>query len=646
VATDKRELLLIVRGQDQGGKKVLDGLADGAEDAQDEVGDLNKGLKKLDGQIAASTDKVEALRREISKSGDLGLVKDLEKAQRELNKLTKQRKLIVPVELEIDKDVDLRGAGADSAQGFAVGFTQRLGPLLAKAPISPVMIGVLGGAAAAAAPTIASAVAGAVTAGVGLAAVGAGLKIAFTDPSVKAAGEGLKAQLGDQLKDSAKPFVPATLFSIGIVRKEFRSLKPVLDDVFADAALYVAPLTRGLGGFAREIAPGIRNAVRNAEPLIDMLEDHIPRAGAAVSSVLTDLSSVSKESANTISAILTVTESSIAGVGKGVQALSVINKFAGSGPLKTFGDLVKDNDDGTENWNQDLGKLNNTLGEFRGKAYDAAGAARDFATAMDQVHDNNLTAAEAVLGLKEALAEQKDVVDKKKGTNAEEERWLIDLARRSNEAASALDAQGRSAKESAAHHRQIRTDFINAAIAAGKTRAAAEALANQYLNTPKNVNTKMNVNKQQAERDLDRINAKANHAARDRVIWFHPRQSGSLGAIGQRSMAQGGYLDDLPGPKGVDSGLIAAARGEYVVKASAVDRVGVEALDAINSGRSPRMMSAGAAMAGAGRGYGGALQVRVSAAAGLDGEASRLLMKLIRVEVAGPGSGSVQRAFG
>lgn len=491
------------------------------DDLGDEMRDTAKDAEKLDGEIDDLKKSLAGLAAAYAAAGSAAdraaIVKSIRVDERQLREKSKIAKI-------------LSDTGGDAAAGFSAQFVGRVGPLLARAPLSPPIIGAI----AAGAPVIASTVAGAVTAGVGLAAVGAGLKIAFSDPSVKAAGAGLQAQVGDQLKDSAKPFVPATLNAIGIVRKEFRSIKPVLDDVFADSALYVAPLTRGLGGFARELAPGIRDAVRNAEPLIDMLEDHIPRAGAAVSSVLTDLSSVSKESANTISAILTATEASVAGVGKGIEVLSTLNKYVGSGPLKTFGDLVKDNDDGTENWNQDLGKLNNTLGEFRGKAYDAAAAGRDFATAMDQVHDNNLTAAEAVLSLKEALAEQKDVVDKKKGTNAAEERWLIELARRSNDASAALDAQGRSAAESAAHHRQLRQDFINAAIAAGKTAAQAARLADQYLNVPKKVDTKFNVNKQQAERDLNAINAKANHAARPRTIWFTAAQSGSLGAIGQR----------------------------------------------------------------------------------------------------------------
>src|SRR5687767_2838336 len=92
MATDKRELLLVIKGRDQGAKDALDGVAGAAEGAKDDLGDMQTGLKKLDGQIATSTKKVDDLRKEINKSGDLGLIKDLERAQRELNKLTKQRK--------------------------------------------------------------------------------------------------------------------------------------------------------------------------------------------------------------------------------------------------------------------------------------------------------------------------------------------------------------------------------------------------------------------------------------------------------------------------------------------------------------------------------------------------------------------------
>jgi hypothetical protein len=131
-------------------------------------------------------------------------------------------------------------------------------------------------------------------------------------------------------------------------------------------------------------------------------------------------------------------------------------------------------------------------------------------------------------------------------------------------------------------------------------------------------------------------------------------------------MAQGGYLGDLPGPKGVDSGLIAAAKGEYVVRASAVDRIGVGTLDAINEGRDmwgarplapPRASismpsSSHVAMTTTTnitvtiRWPDGTVAGRIVAAGVQDHGGNAATMKAIRGEVAGRGSGDVNRAFG
>jgi hypothetical protein len=78
-----------------------------------------------------------------------------------------------------------------------------------------------------------------------------------------------------------------------------------------------------------------------------------------------------------------------------------------------------------------------------------------------------------------------------------------------------------------------RARFVAVATAALGSKKAAEALADSLglIPSPKPTIT---LNKQQAERDLASFNAKANNAARDRVVWFTVKQAGSLGAIGQR----------------------------------------------------------------------------------------------------------------
>lgn len=56
----------------------------------------------------------------------------------------------------------------------------------------------------------------------------------------------------------------------------------------------------------------------------------------------------------------------------------------------------------------------------------------------------------------------------------------------------------------------------------------------------------------------------------------------------QSHFARGGEITEVAGkPIGKDDGIIAAQRGEFVVKKSAVKKLGVAALNEINKGRLP-----------------------------------------------------------
>jgi hypothetical protein len=68
-----------------------------------------------------------------------------------------------------------------------------------------------------------------------------------------------------------------------------------------------------------------------------------------------------------------------------------------------------------------------------------------------------------------------------------------------------------------------------------------------------------------------------------------PDPDGTGGAVGgDNPMARGGKIKHTSGPRiGKDDGLIPAQRGEYVVRKSAVKKLGTKVLNQVNKGKLP-----------------------------------------------------------
>jgi hypothetical protein len=626
---DKRELLLVIRGKDQGAKRALDGVGDAAEDSKDDLSKMSAGLKALDEQMAVSKKTAAGLRAEIGKSGDLGLLKDLQKAERELKGFERQRKLLLGAD-----------DGRESAEEFSLGFSQRLGPLLAKGPVNPALVG----AVVAAAPAVSAVVSGAITTGVALASVGAGLKLAFTDPAVQAAGEALKKEIGDDLKDAAKPFAPEVIRATDEIRAAWRKdLKPEIEGLFKDSAQYVRPLTEAGIGFTRELTPGLRDANREAAPLVEVLGEHGPRAGRLMSDALKRLSSDSENTAAAMDGLFTGIE---AGAGSAVLALQGLNKagpFIGLGPLMWLGEVGDPKDVGK--WVEPTGALGDELNDLAGGANAAGAAMRDFYGVMGAATDVNLNARQSMRDF-EAAIDDANAGIKENGVSLDintakgrENQAALDAIRReAYDAAEGIRTMGGSQEEANGVLIRGKQAFTNAAIAAGMERRAAEELANSLFQLP-NVNKTINYNDKPAKEAISRV-VEAGGRIKDihRGIYFTPYGLKVPG--GTITKSEGGYVSG-PGTSTSDSISARLSDGEYVVRAAAVDRIGIKALDAINSGReaiSGRGVSKWMA-AGATGGGGGTTTVRVlvSAAPGADSGMLAKIVEALRFDVRGSG---------
>jgi hypothetical protein len=565
MAGDRRELRTDFVSRDVNTGKTLKDIedrADAAAEAVDDLGDqadrtgeqlddlgddakqtaaLLKGLDVAADQTRVS---IRALAREAAQSGNLTLFRDINKQKAELRKLGQLRQI-------------LQEAGGDGAEGFSAGFAARVGPLMARAPLSPGLLL----AAGAAVPLVASVVAQGVTLGLTGGVVAAGVKVAFADARVKAEAESLGDVVGDVLRDAAAPFVPATIRAVRTARGEFLSLRPVLEDVFADASRYVQPLTEAITGLAREAAPGIRDAVRNAEPLMPILREHGPKAGMAMSSAFRDLSQAAKDSKTNLDALLTTAEATLAGSAKGIALLSndfwvppigraLRDAIADAGP-----EAVDPLTDSTENLGQSL------RGTGMAAGYTAE-QLQSYRTALDAAAGEEISAQQAAIALEAAYDDARATIDDNGKTldvntakGRENKQALLDIASAAIASRDATMQQTGSQAAANAVMATARARFIAVATAALGSKEAAEALATSLglLPSPKPTIT---LNKQQAERDLATFNAKANNAARDRTVWFTVKQAGSLGAIGQRGFG---------GPVKANRAYVVGERGQAEV---------------------------------------------------------------------------------
>lgn len=565
-------------GNDRGLGRTLDQLGDKWDQAGRSMDRVRDSSKRLDQQIDDTQGRIRGLANELART-DKGseafksLSKQMRDARRELGQLNQWRQA-------------LSMGGEQGAQGFFAGFSQRIGPLLLKAPVSaPLLAGLVG-----AAPVISSVVAGAVTAGVAAASVGAGLAIAFKAPAVKEAGKTLAAELGQDLKDAAAPFVPATLNAIGIVRSEFRTLKPVLADIFGTAAPHLETLTRGATAAVKELAVGFRDANRNAEPLIDVIGEQLPEVGRTAGDALRTLSSDAENSADAFRGLLTVTEMAVGGT---ATLISFLNKIgpAVAAPIYAIGDLAEKEDkaaDATQVLTGWTGKydaaaegaakatktLNEELREHAEAASGAFDAATDLGEAMDRMseslkengrtHDQNTEKGranrQALMNLKNAILENVNSLRTLKGSQGEAQQ--------------AMDAGYRA--------------FVKAAEGAGYTKRQADALARSLGLIPRSKSTTFTFpglipgisNAETLKRRIDALRSKS-----IRIDTHYFYTSSGFHVPGGTILRQHGGI--VPGPP-VRRDVVPAmlTPGEGVVNLSGMRRIGGEAgLNAINSGR-------------------------------------------------------------
>lgn len=513
---DARDILLRLIGKETvsgAAKKAADGLGD-LGDAADKA---ERDTKALDRALEDARKRMVDLQREAARTGDVSIRKQAQAAARDVKAWDALKK-------------SLANAGEDGAQGFAARFSQRIGPLIASAPISPPILGAI----AAAAPAASALISGAITAGAAVGALGIGAKLASQRTDVHKAMTGLAEEIQSALVYDTRPLVQPLLKSIDILKDGFRSIRPDIQAVFADAGKYAPSLARAASGFARELVPGIRDAVAAAQPLIEVLEVHGPRAAEAFSDALTKIASESANSAEALSTVLTAAEYGVKGFGGTMKYLNTILPFT-SGPLLTINHLLTEEDRKSAEAAAAADKQSQAESRRAQAVARSAAEIEGMNRALADAPGEALAAEQAAVrtaqgwnSLKEAL---KGARADGKLTRAE----LVDLRGQTLSYAQSVLTEADAVKQQTGSQdaanavlNRGRANFLKAAAAAHINADEAKKLADRLFGIPGKRETDIHVNKQAAERALGSFNSKANSAARDRSMTIHVNYSGLL----------------------------------------------------------------------------------------------------------------------
>ena len=489
----------------------------------DQMDDATRAARRLDQQIDEATGSLRALAvQQALTGGDNTLVKQMRAQERELRKLTRSRKLI-------GGDSGPQDLLPDPSVGLAVGA--KIGPFLVRG-LSGAMAGV-GPAAAIGAPIVVGlaaflggATAGALLAGAVVGGVGGGLALAARDSRVKAAGKDLGNEVLAQMTEAAKPFVPAALEGVTIVRGELAKMDGDLRGTFAAAARYVAPLTRGLTGLVRSALPGIRRGIESATPVVRALERSLPGVGRAISSVFDKLADNADVAAVAIEYMFKIIEGGIRLVGGTIDVLATtfgwIDKAAAAmngnyAQIHKYNQAADEADQTTNGLTAELMRLatadpgtealwqRQTL--LNKSMSDGVRAAGGFGEALDLLNGKTLGAREAERAFQAAI----DAVTTSINENGKSLSANTEKGRANQEALDALATagatraqsiyeqtlatKGQTAAEAAASAamEQGRAQLIASAQRFGMTRKEAIAYANSVMAIPRQWSTKITV---------------------------------------------------------------------------------------------------------------------------------------------------------
>lgn len=324
----------------------VDKLKRAADDLGDEFRQATRDAEKLDRQLAETAAAAALLAKEFSKTGDVGVKKQLD-AQRSAAADLKRLRQDIVGNTEVDAKransaweraaADLKrqikrtseDVGKDSASTFTSAFQ---GGILQAFTKNPALIAAGATIGAALAIPIASMIGGAVLAGAGAGAAGlAGFAAVKADKSGKVAGaaQGLGGDLNKQVLAGGADAIAPLLGGINQLRAAVKDIH--LDEIIREGAKYIGPLARGAAEFAGYMSDAALSLTKGAGPAVQVLANELPEVGRAISIAADDIAGGAEGGAKGLRDLLQVLEGVIVGTGTFIggaeKAFNAVSNF-------------------------------------------------------------------------------------------------------------------------------------------------------------------------------------------------------------------------------------------------------------------------------------------------------------------------------
>lgn len=248
-------------------KAGLKGVGNSAEAAGDDLRQMGKDAGYLQRQLLELKATQIALVKQLNETGDVTLIKDINKARREVRQFER-----LSVELAGESTEVGIEAGAGLAKGMATGFSAG-GPALIAAAVAAI---------SALLPGLGAIVSGAVSGITGTGGIIGGVVAAAHDPAVKRAAEDVGMALKSSFSEVGVPFVGPVVESLGLLREAGQRVAVDLKHDFDILAPALVPFTKGLVGLVEEMMPGLTAAFTSSLPVLKAISNELPKIGHAI----------------------------------------------------------------------------------------------------------------------------------------------------------------------------------------------------------------------------------------------------------------------------------------------------------------------------------------------------------------------------
>lgn len=304
----------------------LEGVAKDADDADVSLRKLSKGHQVLTTEIDKTKTSVRSLREEFARTGDTGLLGDIDKQERSLRKLQTQFTKIFG---EI---------GNDGGHSLTRGVQESLQEIATSVPKLGIPLAV--GLTAALSPAIAAAIAAGVSVGFGGGVIALGISRAVQDTRVGAAWGNMWANVERQLDSRSAAMVQPLIDASRSIGNAFdMDVIPKIGDAFDKLAPRVADIGSGLGQMMTNIFKGdnFDRVIAMADRMIGQFAKELPNLGNAVNNFLGSIADSAPGAEQFWSEFLVGTQRTVVGIGNVIEALSKTYKA-----MDDFGNGIND----------------------------------------------------------------------------------------------------------------------------------------------------------------------------------------------------------------------------------------------------------------------------------------------------------------